>query len=131
MTRDGTVDLLKDMIKIQSIEGSPEVYDEQAANKIGDWWHVGENFALPEVNVTLYPAGHVAGAKFAGVQAEGKTLLYTGDFCIHDTEILEAATSTFSPRNPTFSYLNQPTAEQLDRLEKRWLTTSCGGWRRQ
>jgi Cft2 family RNA processing exonuclease len=100
MTRDVTVDLLKDMIKVQSFEGNPEVYDEQAANKIGDWWKVGENFSLPEMNVTLYPAGHVAGAKLTGVQAEGKTLLYTGDFCIHDTEILEGCNLNILPKEP-------------------------------
>jgi Cft2 family RNA processing exonuclease len=100
MTRDVTVDLLKDMVKVQNVEGNPEVYDEQAANKVGDWWKVGENFSLPEMNVTLYPAGHVAGAKLTGVQAEEKTLLYTGDFCIHDTEILEGCNLNILPKEP-------------------------------
>ncbi len=100
MTRDVTVDLLKDMIKVQNFEGNPEVYDEQAANKVRDWWQVGENFSLPEMNVTLYPAGHVAGAKFTGVQTEGKILLYTGDFCIHDTEILEGCNLGLLPKEP-------------------------------
>ncbi len=100
MTRDVTVDLLKDMIKVQSVEGNSEVYDEGVANKIGDWWQVGENFSLPEINVTLYPAGHVAGAKFIGVQSEDKVLLYTGDFCLHDTEILEGCNLNLLPKEP-------------------------------
>jgi Cft2 family RNA processing exonuclease len=88
MTRDVTVDLLRDMIKIQNIEGNSEVYDEQAADKVRDWWQAGENFQLPGLDVTLYSAGHVAGAKITGIHAEGKSILYTGDFCLHNTEIL-------------------------------------------
>jgi Cft2 family RNA processing exonuclease len=100
MTRDVTVDLLKDMIKVQSLNGSAETYDEQAANKVRDWWQHGENFALPGLSVNLYPGGHVAGANITALHTEGKTVLYTGDFCIHSTEILEGCNLSLLPKEP-------------------------------
>ncbi len=100
ITRDVTVDLLKDMIKVQALNGSPEIYDDSAANKVKDWWQSGENFSLPGLNIDLLPAGHVAGAKMICLRSEGKTILYTGDFCIHDSEILEGCNLTVLPKEP-------------------------------
>jgi Cft2 family RNA processing exonuclease len=100
MTRDVTVDLLKDMIKIQNEKANTEVLNEQAANKVKDSWVPTEFLSLPGMNVTLYPAGHVAGAKMVGVYAEEKTVLYTGDFCLHDTEILYGCNVNALPPEP-------------------------------
>ena len=100
MTRDITVDLLKDMIKVQNLNGSAESYDEQAANRVKDWWQPGENFAFPGLTVNLYPGGHVAGANVTCLHSEGKTVLYTGDFCIHKSEILEGCNPNLLPQEP-------------------------------
>jgi Cft2 family RNA processing exonuclease len=100
ITRDITVDLLKDMIKIQNTKANAEVFEEQAAAKVKDSWLSTESFALPGMNMTLYPAGHVAGAKMVSVSSEGKTILYTGDFCIHDTEILNGCNLDVLPKEP-------------------------------
>lgn len=101
MTRDITVELLKDMIKIQNTEPN-EVsdYDESAANKVRDFWSPNESVSLPGLTAELHGAGHVAGAKMVSVHSEGKTILYTGDFCIHDTEILEGCTLDALPQSP-------------------------------
>ena len=100
ITRDITVDLLKDMIKIQNEKGSNEAYDDAAADKAKASWFPTESAALPGMAVTLYPAGHVAGAKMVGVCSEGKSIVYTGDFCIHDTEILEGCNLNVLPKEP-------------------------------
>jgi Cft2 family RNA processing exonuclease len=100
MTRDITVDLLKDMIKIQNTKGNPEAYEDAVADKVRDSWLSTESFALPGMNVTLLPAGHVAGAKITHLSAERKSIVYTGDFCIHDTEILEGCNLDVLPEKP-------------------------------
>jgi len=63
------------------------------------WW-AREAVALPGMEIKLYPAGHVLGAKMIGVKAEGKNILYTGDFCLHDSEIMEGADVTRLPKEP-------------------------------
>jgi Cft2 family RNA processing exonuclease len=100
VTRDITVELLKDMIKIQNTKASEVGYDDSAVNKVWDSWLLNESVSLPGLTAELYPAGHVAGAKMIGVCSEGKTILYTGDFCIHDTEILEGCNVDALPESP-------------------------------
>jgi Cft2 family RNA processing exonuclease len=101
MTRDVSLELLKDMIKVQSSKaGNNEVFDEQIANKVGDWWVPSESFTLPGMEVELYNAGHVAGAKMTSLRSDGKSILYTGDFCLHDTEILDGCNVDNLPKEP-------------------------------
>ncbi len=99
ITREVTVDLLHDMIKIQSEKGNFE-YGSKHANRIANCWWSRDSIALPGMNVHLYPAGHVAGAKITSIQSEGKKIVYTGDFCIHDTEILEGCKLGKLPKRP-------------------------------
>ncbi len=100
ITRDITAELLKDMIKIQDSKGNPETYSDQTVDKIKASWHVGESMTLPGMEISLHPAGHVVGAKMTEIRSEGKTLLYTGDFCLHDSEILDGCNVDFLPQNP-------------------------------
>lgn len=100
ITRDVTADLLLDMIKIQKTKGNEE-YDEQIVTKIKDiWWQTCETLALPGMNVGLHPAGHVAGARIACIASEGKQVIYTGDFCLHDSEILDGCNPYLIPKEP-------------------------------
>ena len=100
VTRDITVELLKDMVKIQNTKAIEVGYDDSAVNKVRDSWLLNESVSLPGFTAELYGAGHVAGAKMIGVHSEGKTILYTGDFCIHDTEILEGCSVDVLPESP-------------------------------
>ena len=89
ITRDVTVDLLHDMIKIQNEKGVFDFQDEQA-DRIGGCFHTSsDSVSLGELKIQLQSAGHVAGAKITSLQSEGKRIVYTGDFCFHDTEILQ------------------------------------------
>ncbi len=99
ITRDVTVDLLHDMVKIQSEKGNFEFNDSHAENVSACWWS-RDSVALPGLSIQLQPAGHVAGAKITTVQAEGKKIVYTGDFCVHDTEILQGLRLETLPKKP-------------------------------
>ncbi len=131
VTRDITTDLLKDMIKVQAATGGTETYDDQVVSKIKDSWHHGDNFSLPGMQVQLYSAGHVAGAKMVGLRSEGKEILYTGDFCIHDTEILEGSPIDLLPKEPDIlitestygGKIRPPRNEMIDRLFKELAST--------
>lgn len=100
MTRDVTVELLRDMIKIQHRKGNHFPYNRRDVNKIKKSWWIRDAVALPGMTIRLYPAGHVAGARMTSVHAEGKEILYTGDFCLHDTEILEGTRMEDLPKEP-------------------------------
>ena len=99
ITRDVTVELLHDMIKIQNGKGTFD-FENKDANKIGKCWWNRDSMALPGMNIQLHPAGHVAGAKITSIQSEEKKIVYTGDFCIHDTEILEGCNLETLPKTP-------------------------------
>ncbi|NLF87259.1 MBL fold metallo-hydrolase [Candidatus Bathyarchaeota archaeon] len=100
ITRDATVELLKDMIKVNEYNGTPLGCDNQAVDQVIGAWVSTDNLVLPDTHIELYPAGHVAGAAMTGIRAEGKSLLYTGDFCLHDTEILVGCNPQLLPQQP-------------------------------
>lgn len=100
MTRDVTIELLLDMIKIQNKKGNNFAYDNYDAEAIRRNWWIRDSTALPGMTIKLYPAGHVAGAKITQVQSEEKKILYTGDFCVHKTEILDGCDIEKLPKKP-------------------------------
>ncbi|UCG45105.1 MAG: MBL fold metallo-hydrolase [Candidatus Bathyarchaeota archaeon] len=131
ITRDITTELLLDTIKIQSLNGNSFYYTEQDANKIERAWWVRDKIALPKMSIRLLPAGHVAGAKMISIQTEGKEILYTGDFCLHDTEILVGSRVENLPEKPDVlivestygGTVRRPRRELTDQLFKQILKT--------
>jgi Cft2 family RNA processing exonuclease len=99
ITRDVTVDLLYDMIKIQNEKGVFD-FENSDAERVGACWLNRDALALPGLKIQLQSAGHVAGAKMTSLQSEGKRILYTGDFCIHDSEILQGCKVETLPKHP-------------------------------
>ncbi len=99
-TRDITSDLLMDLIKVHRLKGRPTPYTSQDVEKVYRAWIPQEKVGLLGMEVNLFPAGHVMGARMAHLKAEGKNLLYTGDFCLHNTEILDGADPCALPREP-------------------------------
>jgi Cft2 family RNA processing exonuclease len=99
ITRDVTLELLHDMVHIQTDKGNTEYNDSHAENVSACWWS-REQVALPGVKINLQPAGHVAGAKITSLEAEGKRIIYTGDFCLHSTEILAGCKLESLPKKP-------------------------------
>jgi len=100
MTREVTMDLLLDMIKIQTLKKKIYSHDYQDVEIIRRNWSSRNSVALPGMEINLYSAGHVAGAKMTHVKSEGKHILYTGDFCVHSSEILDGCDITKLPKKP-------------------------------
>jgi len=99
-TRDITSDLLLDLIKVHRLKGLPIPYTSRDVEKVYHAWIPQERVGLPGMEVNLCPAGHVMGARMVHLKAEGKNLLYTGDFCLHNTEILDGADICALPKEP-------------------------------
>ncbi len=99
ITREVTVDLLHDMVNIQNEKGNLD-YESSHAERIGECWWSRDSIALPGLKINLQSAGHVAGAKVTSLEAEGKRVVYTGDICIHDTEILQGCKLETLPKRP-------------------------------
>jgi putative mRNA 3-end processing factor len=99
-TRDVVSELLIDLIKIHRMKGDILPYDETSVDRIINTWVSQHKVGLPGMEIRLFPAGHVLGAQMTHLKADGKNILYTGDFCLHGTEILEGADTTILPKEP-------------------------------
>jgi Cft2 family RNA processing exonuclease len=129
ITRDVTVDLLHDMVNIQNEKGNVEFNSDTAERVRNSWWS-REAVALPGLKIQLQSAGHVAGAKTTSLYSEKKRVVYTGDFCIHDTEILQGCKVESLPKNPdvlvmecTYGGKTRPPREELvDEFMQQMLT---------
>jgi Cft2 family RNA processing exonuclease len=100
ITREVTVALLQDMVKVQSQKDYNYPYFMHNANAIREHWWIRDQVALPGMTMKLHPAGHVAGARMISLNSEDKEVLYTGDFCVHDSEILEGCNTKALPKKP-------------------------------
>ncbi|MEA2090390.1 MAG: MBL fold metallo-hydrolase [Thermoproteota archaeon] len=131
ITRDVTADLLRDMIKIQHMKGNHFPYNNRDVDGIKKSWWVRDSIALPGMSIQLYSAGHVAGAKMTSIHADGKEILYTGDFCLHDTEILEGSKPENLPKKPDVLIIESTyggktrlrRSELIDQLFRQILST--------
>jgi metallo-beta-lactamase family protein len=129
ITRDVTVDLLHDMVNIQNEKGNVEFTSDTAERVRNSWWS-REAIALPGLKIQLQPAGHVAGAKTTSLYSDKKRVVYTGDFCIHDTEILQGCKVESLPKKPdvlvmecTYGGKTRPPREELiDEFMQQMLT---------
>ncbi|MBK5285964.1 MAG: exonuclease [Bacteroidia bacterium] len=82
----------------------------------------GESFRIGDVNITLYPAGHILGSAQVMMEYDGVRYLYTGDFKLTEDESCEAfqfvkadvlyTETTFA--NP--SYIHPDPAEEIRKL---------------
>jgi Cft2 family RNA processing exonuclease len=119
-----SVELLRDMIKVHEQEGDPLGFDDQTVELVKNWWLPIEKAELPGMQIQLYPAGHVAGAAMTGIRSEGKSILYTGDFSLHSTEILDGCNLDVLPHEPDVlisestygGTIRQPRNELSDKL---------------
>jgi len=99
-THDVAIQLLKDLIRIHKQRGKPLPYTLYDIAKLSDLWLARKRVALPGMEISLHSAGHVLGANMVQLNAQGQTALYTGDFCMHDTEILKGVDTKTLPQEP-------------------------------
>ncbi len=131
ITQEVTIALLQDMVKVQSQEDCSYPYDDNDIKAIKKHWWVRESVALPGTTINLHPAGHVAGAMITSLHSEGKEAVYTGDFCLHKSEILEGCNIQSIPKKPdvlitesTYGGKVRPSRNELiDKFFKHILAT--------
>ncbi len=134
ITRDVTVDLLHDMVNIQNEKGNQD-FDSNHAERIRECWWSRDAVAMSGMKINLQSAGHVAGAKITSIEAEGKRIVYTGDFCIHDTEILHGCKLQTLPKRPDVlitestygGKVRPPRHELVDQFMNELSTTMARG----
>jgi Cft2 family RNA processing exonuclease len=99
-TRDVTVQMLRDLIKIQKLNGTPVPFTGHSVVRLARQWISRTPLAFPGMEIATPPAGHVLGARMAHLKTRDKSVLYTGDFCLHDTEILNGVDPQSLPQAP-------------------------------
>ena len=99
-TRDVTIQMLRDLIKIHRLNGTPLPFSNHSIVRLARRWISRTPIAFPGMEISMLPAGHVLGARMAYLKTQNKTVLYTGDFCLHDTEILDGVNPKSLPPNP-------------------------------
>jgi putative mRNA 3-end processing factor len=76
-----------------------------------------------DISLQLYSAGHIPGSAQVLIEAEGKRLLYTGDFNILDTRLLEGAKMDYGDLDAVIiesTYADEDHPERSE-LEKRFV----------
>ena len=77
---------------------------------------IGNNFYI-----TFYNAGHIPGSVMILVEVDGKRILYTGDYNIHETNLINPATSKSIPEvdtvitESTYALREHPPREELEK----------------
>ncbi len=76
----------------------------------------------PDITLTVYNAGHVPGSAISVLEAEGRVVVFTGDFNLRDTALLRGADVYNLPRKPdvvimeaTYVAADHPPREVLER----------------
>lgn len=78
---------------------------------------------IGEIGIQLLNAGHIPGSAHVLVEAEGKRILYTGDFNIVDTRLLEGSSMNYGELDAVImesTYANEDHTERK-LLEKRFM----------
>ncbi|MEL9991945.1 MAG: MBL fold metallo-hydrolase [Thermoproteus sp.] len=112
-----------DMIKLSGYY-LPYTHDEvRAAMESAIPLTYGEPVELaPDITLTVYNAGHVPGSAISVLEAEGRTVVFTGDFNLRDTALLRGADLYNLPKKAdvvvmeaTYAAADHPPREELER----------------
>ena len=122
-THDISMKLLHDLIKINRLKKKRFHYTKHDVSKVSDLWVTRNRIGIPGMEISLHHAGHVLGARMVKVKAQGKSVLYTGDFCTHNTEILDGVDPKTLPKEPdalimesTYGGTIRPKRQKLEEM---------------
>lgn len=114
--------LLKDSIKVAKLKNFPVRFSE---SDIKTMQHhevrvtYGQQFELGNALVDVYDAGHVPGSASFLIEVEGKKIVYTGDFKLSATNLLNGARFNFdcdvAIMENTYSYKEHPPRQQIEK----------------
>jgi putative mRNA 3-end processing factor len=93
-TRDLTEILLRDSYKIARIKHLHPAYDKPDLKKVLKATNVvqfNKSYTIKNIEFKFLNAGHIPGSSMILIKAEGKKILYTGDFKLRSTELMKGA----------------------------------------
>jgi len=86
--------LLKDSLKVARIKGFERIYSRhhiEMMKKFEKLVTYGQQFEIKNFPVEVYDAGHIPGSAMFVIEIEGKRVLYTSDFKLQPTRLLNGA----------------------------------------
>jgi len=93
-TREQTILLLNDSIKIAKLEHAPQIFSKEDVASLASKWnnvYYGDTVKLGPAKVEVRDAGHVPGSCCFVVNVDGKRILYTSDYKLERTAITKGA----------------------------------------
>jgi putative mRNA 3-end processing factor len=115
--------LIQDFIHLSSYYLPFEYLELKTMMQSNKHLDFGEKETLGDMQIQLLNAGHTPGSASVLVEADGKRLLYTGDFNTVDSELLAGATMDYGDLDAVIiesTYANEDHSERRA-LEKRFV----------
>jgi putative mRNA 3-end processing factor len=115
--------LISDFIHLSSYYLPFEYLELRTMARSNKHLNFGVEETLGDMKIQLLSAGHTPGSAQVLIEAEGKRLLYTGDFNTTDTRLLEGAKMNYGDLDAVImesTYADEDHTERLD-LEKRFV----------
>ncbi len=115
--------LISDFIHLSSYYLPFEYLELRSMMRSNKHVDFGVEERIGDIKFQLLNAGHTPGSAQVLVEAEGKRILYTGDFSIIDTRLLEGAKMEYGDLDAVIiesTYANEDHTERLE-LEKRFV----------
>lgn len=108
LTKDFATLLFGDMLRIRRLEYDRETYADTIEREemdstlksirvipFGEWVEV-----FPDCRIRLHKAGHIPGAAITEIVWCGLSIVYTGDFCLHDQRLMKGASLAQLSKKP-------------------------------
>jgi putative mRNA 3-end processing factor len=115
--------LIQDFIKISGYYLPFEYLELKTMMQSNEHLDFGVEEKVGDMNLQLLNAGHTPGSASVLLEAEGKRLLYTGDFNTTDSQLLTGATMDYGDLDAVViesTYANEDHTDRLE-LEKRFV----------
>ena len=109
--------LITDFIKLSSYYLPFEYLELKSMMKNSKHVDFGVEQELGDMKFQLLNAGHIPGSAQILIEAEGKKLLYTGDFNTEDTRLLEGAKMEYDDLDAVIIESTYASEEHTERLE--------------
>ncbi|MEM2972224.1 MAG: MBL fold metallo-hydrolase [Candidatus Bathyarchaeia archaeon] len=120
--------LISDFIHLSSYYLPYEYLELRSMMRSSKHLDFGVEETVGDITFRLYSSGHIPGGAQVLVEAEGKRILYTGDFNTEDTRLLESAKMDYGELDAVITestYADEDHTERLT-LEKRFVEAVTG-----
>jgi putative mRNA 3-end processing factor len=116
--------LISDFIHLSSYYLPFEYLELKSMIKSSRHIDFGAEQKTGDMTFQLFNAGHIPGSSQVIINAEGKRILYTGDFNIEDTRLLKGAEMQYDPLDAVIIESTYATEDHINRaeVEKQFVT---------